>query len=183
MGIKIAITNQKIVAQRSDMLRAMMIYNCPTQHDICFSNDTMNLLLSLCQDGSKTIKDMEMYVTSFIHALDLCDKDGDIGKMMDSFVVTTLAIYFCCNEQVIDSCLSCLCKDSSQIHKRIIIYEISAQNNIDQILDLMCKYRSKISKTVKTITNHYVKQTRQIIPGWEKRTLGPVLRHGDDLIL
>ena len=181
MVLSIAITNPNIVAERSEMLRACMLYDNPEQ--ICLSNETIQFLSNMCQDNETTldVEKMEQYVSVFVVALERCNENDEksIGAMMNSYIASTLAIYFCCSDKVISSCISYLAKDTSQFFKRQFIFNELVENNQDQLWKQIDNFRSTSKKNKKHFTKQ---QSRPRIPDWENK-FGPVLKPGESLIL
>ena len=185
MAVTIELQNPKIVAQRSEMLRAMLIYDSTSKNELCFSEGTILFLNELCQNalGSITTEDIERYLTGFILALDLCSEVKDIGAMLDSFFASTLATYFCCNEEVMNSCMNRIQKDHHWFRERCMPFNELVMGNIDQLMDSVTTYRNSRRCTKKKNLNKSLCAKKVTIPGWEKRQLRPVLRPGDQLIL
>jgi hypothetical protein len=190
MGVTIKLENPKRVASRSEMLRALMTYDCKSPNEIRLSDKTIEYLKELSQDSKCTLTtdQMEMYVAGFISALDLCLEEKDIGAMMDSFLSSTLATYFCCNRLVSSSCVRELKKDHKQFERRAVMLHDLSIGNIDQLTDRVRQYESDVwmmnyeKSFFSGIDAHKHKKQRPI-HGWENRRLGPVLKPGDDLIL
>ena len=180
MVLTVPIVNPKIVAERSEMLRACMLYD--NHNHICLSDETIQFLCDLCQDDNETfdLETIKGYVFSFIVALDSFprNQEKNIGAMMNSYIGSTLANYFCCNDKVMSSCIPYLAKDSSQFFVRQLLLDELAENNIYQLLKQIDNLRIRAMKN----KNHLTQQKRRHIPGWENKT-GPVLKPGESLIL
>jgi hypothetical protein len=179
MGVTIKLDNPKRVANRSEMLQALMAYDCQSPNEISLSDKTIECLNELSQDSkySITTDQMKIYDEGFISALHLCLDKKDIGAMMDSYLSSSLAMFFCCNGLVTNSCVRELKKDYKQFEKRAIMLHDLSIGNVNRLTDSVRQYESDVwmmnyKNTFFTGIDVQKNKKKTPIHSWEKNKIG-----------